>query len=123
MTDEIIQQILMLKYGIGAACVLFVLYILFKVAVFVYEVKNKETLKEKQDEEYRRVKLEESIREAIGSVEHLTDELQKLHKEVAMLPKILKDLQKLFFVQKETLGPDEWNNLMAKFKTEKELNS
>lgn len=114
--EELIQQVLFLKYGVGAACVLILLFVLFKIGLWVYDIKSKQEAKDKAE-------LDTSLNKAITSVNLLSEEIKQLHGEVAILPKILKDLEKLFFVQKDYLGSEEWNKLMKRYHDQKELNN
>lgn len=93
--SDITQSILMLKYGVGAFCVLFTIFILVHVFKFVWEVKTKETKQQKADSALQMAELEEALRA-----------------NTAMLNLLKKDLSRYYFGMKFLAG-EKWPSVRA----------
>lgn len=88
--DELTQTVLMLKYGVGAACVLATLFIFFQVFKFIYDLKNKESKDDKDQSAKMILELEEA-----------------LHANTAALNMLKKDLSRYYFGMKFLAG-ERW---------------
>lgn len=83
--EEFAQAVLMLKYGVGAFCVLITLFLFFQVGKFVYEIKTKETKKEKEDHALQMAELESSLRDAIATINKLNKDLNRYYTGLKIL--------------------------------------
>lgn len=107
--EELAKEILLLKYGIGAACVLVTIYILLQMFKVIYDIKNKESDQDKDSIKYNTIE-----------VQKLTNQMVKVNESLSKLPDIDRHLWRNFLAVKIIAG-GKWDSVMEQIIKEEKL--
>lgn len=97
------EDLFSLKYGIGGICALLTISILFKVAEFVWKIREKKEM----SSDMAMVDLTKAVQECTLTMKVLDIRLKAMEMANSEFPKLRNDLRRVFTAMKEIAG-DKW---------------